>query len=260
MKKKHIPLLFLLLIPGIYFFLFMNKPVARICDTSIYKEDIDTQSDIVMLLDNIDQHAPENALFDILRHRIFMQLCKQYSIDTSYERLREHENMLLERMNGREIINELRNMLGKGFVKRFLMPEYCNYAFVNFALSDTVDLQSDRYKFAKNIAIHWNNDEYKDLLNDFCEYVEYSGNIVIDSNAVLLRNNNNILFEDISYFYVLRQNNEMTYGIRVFKHSIEEIIMSIPADYQIEFYNAGYMRGVYKISEGSYWHRLIFNE
>lgn len=256
MKKIIIIMFIIVIIPAVYFTFFMNRPIARIGSRNIYEKDIRIQADIMKTMNSIDRYSDENALYDIIRYSVFIGLCQHYGIDAGKEALKEHERLI----EGNSIVSELRTMLGRNFRKYFLIPDYCSNAFTLFALNDTVQMQKERYMHAKNIAEEWMGDEYRDLLNDFSEYVEYSGNIVIDSNSIIEEFHNNIFFDDISYYYILRQNKNNTYGIRVMKYSIEEIMLNNPADYRIEFYKEAYMRAVYKLSEGSFWHSIIFNE
>lgn len=256
MKKLHVLLIAAIVILIIVNLLILTKPknVLSVNGRKFTERDINIQRELICIIDGIEDYSPENAAFDIIRQQYFVELCRIKGIPVNSSVLDNFTNNLASYGDNANTLDEVKSYLGKGYNERFLIPYYCNNAFIEHILSDTLDLQKDRYEYSISALSGWTDDDYDPWLNDYCEYIEYSSEE--DNNT----SPENTLTEDMSYYYIMRNINGKLCGLRIQKHSADSIIANFPADIDIKFYNESYMRGVQKISAETYWYNLIFRE
>ncbi len=253
MKKILIIVFFLITISMLFFLLNRKTAIASVNNSKIYREDIEIHKNIRIILDDIDNYSDENALFDILRNTVFTELCKIYKIDISKNALSKFEK---DQFSNNSKINEIKTLLGEHFTHYFLLPYYSNYQFVFHALSDTNKFQRERFNEARNILSNWEHD-YSIFLNDNTEYFE-SNNASFDRGSIIDSFSGKYLNSDISYYYVIRYENNNIFGMRVKKVSIEEIVKSISSEINIELYDEKLAHSLYRIANETYWSEIIF--
>ncbi len=254
MKKIMLIIILSLTIIFILFFLLTNKTtIASVNNSKIYRKDIEIHKNIRIILDDIDNYSNENSLFDILRNTVFIELCKIYKIDISKNALNKFEK---DQFSNNSKISKIKVLLGEHFAHHFLLPYYSNYQFVFHALSDTIKFQKERFNEARNILNNWKED-YSVFLNDNTEYFE-SHNTSFDRGSIIDNFSGKYLNSDISYYYVIRYENNNIFGMRVKKVSIEDIIKSISSYINIELYDEKLAHSLYKIANETYWSEIIF--
>ncbi len=254
MKKIILIAVLSLTIVFILFFLLAKKTaIASVNNSKIYSSDIEIHKNIKIILYNIDNYSDENALFDILRNTVFIELCKIYKIDISKNTLNKFEKDLLS--NNANIV-KIKALLKNDFTHHFILPYYSNYQFVSYALNDTIKFQKKRFNEARSILNKW-EDDYSIFLNDNTEYFE-SHNAAFDKQSVIDSFSGKYLNSDISYYYVFIYENNNIMGMRVKKVSIEEIMSSLSPKIDIKLYNEPLARSLNKIAKETYWNEIIF--
>ncbi len=254
MKRIILIIILSLTIVFILFFLLAKKPaIASVNNSKIYDSDIEIHKNIKIILHNIDNYSDGNALFDVLRNAVFIELCKISKIDISKNTLNKFEKDLLS--NNANIVR-IKALLKNDFTHHFILPYYSNYQFVSYALNDTIKFQNKRFNEARNILNKW-EDDYSIFLNDNTEYFE-SHNAVFDKQSVLDSFSGKYLNSDISYYYVFIYKDNSIMGMRVKKVSIEEIMKSLSPKINIELYDEPLARSLNKITNETYWNEIIF--
>ncbi len=259
MKKVMYIIITLITVLSAMYMILHKKPIVSIMGKKYYNSYIEDYIAVKMILENVDQYSYENALFDLIRQEIFIDLCEQYNVKHDEKALKEYNKLLHEDRENIDKIMELEHLLNKNYYSHFIKPYYCNYAFVHFILFDSLDFQSERYEYAKYVFNSWEGDKYDSMLNSFTEYFEQHNSSIAD---IPLKNKTltNSFFEDISYYYITRENNGNVIGIRIKKRSVDDIMTNLPIDFNVLFYDEKLFRSIYIISDNTYWHKIIFNE
>ncbi len=255
MRKSFITLLIVIILLLIFniFTLIKPKTIFSVNNHKFNMSDIALQQQIMCIIDSIEEYSPENAIFDLIRQQYFIELCRTFNLTFTQDDLSDFQDHLQLNTGNNSKISDIKNLLGKDFNSKFLIPYFCSNLFIDFILYDSLNFQKDRYEYSKTVLKEWKNDEFKSLLNDYCEYIEYNSSYDEHRQIPV-----NTVSEDISYYYVLRDNGEMINGLRIMKHSADSIIANLPAEVNIKFFDKAYMFALQKICADSYWHSLIF--
>lgn len=132
----------------------------------------------------------------------------------------------------------------------------------DFVSYDSNGIQNNRYQYAVQAFNMYDSLGPDSFMNEFTDYFEFSSEQSIALNNALQKNRRSRvnLSEDMLYYYISFVGNDVTSGLRIEKMTLSDILYLYRDSIEIVFYRDDMLRAIYKMTDSSIWHSIIFNE
>lgn len=256
MKRPLLPILTVILL---VVFCSRDPVLIQINNRPVTEQSTKMHQQVGALINNIDKFNYSQALLEQTKNHIFTQFCLMNSIEITHQYLTTIEENLKSQL-GIPVLDSIKEIMGSKYTEYFLKPYAAHVLLIEHIMSDTLLYQEEPYRKASMIFDQWNNDKsWEVLLDNRSEYFRKS----IDRNTnddYFKSNEFNRLTDDMSYYYVYRLDNDLIEGIRVKKIPADSIIISMRDSIDIVFFNESALRSLRAVTDGTFWHQIIFNE
>lgn len=264
MKKTVIILSIIILILVLYnaFIVIKPKAIASVGNVRIYQADIVHYTPVYKQLTGDDNPLESSVLLDYLKKAIFRRMCDYYGIDLSRKAI-NNEPAFSD--SNPEYIEMKKIIKGNDFYKYFLLPMASEHILVSFINSDTSGIQKERYnrtleidsKWIGNLNVNKLTDEYTDYFIRSREHAQSGFNIDPKQRPDSAEN---VFSEDNFYYYITREYPDYTEGYRIYKVRPDEHLLTLSEKIEVRFYSEEYMRAIEFVTQGTFWHKLIFKK
>ena len=229
----------------------------------ISKEYIEQYKLVLKNVDEIDSLFSTTAAYELIKNKILIDLCNKENIDISDSTIEMHIKEITDEGSISPLIDNLSKHFNKKTLKEFFWkPFIVENLLIDFIITDTLNIQKERYIEARSILSKWKAPDLdNNLLSKVTDYFEKS--LSKEETALYIKENkiNSVSFsEDGSFYYITKLTDNSLTGYRTLKVSFEDYLKNLKIKFKLKFKDKSYERAFFLLSEGTIYRELIIIE